>query len=140
MRTCTVIGRDPVHCQIVVDNGVVGRRHASIELTDDGGALLVDLSSTNGTFVAGERIDRRVLRPGDVIALGRNTPVAFEFRAACQVVSARHERATIVQAPSVPTEPISDGERHPDIEVVRKDRATTLLRPLRNHITIGRHE
>jgi hypothetical protein len=43
----------------------VSRHHAEIRIEANGAALLVDLSSRNGTFVKGERIDERVLRDGD---------------------------------------------------------------------------
>jgi DNA-binding NtrC family response regulator len=50
-------------------------RHAA--LTIDGGHwTLFDPGSKNGTFINGERVQRRVLEPGDVIRLG-STFVAF---------------------------------------------------------------
>jgi len=64
-----VIGRAP-DCDVVLDFPMVSARHASIEHID-GGWLVRDLGSTNGTFVAGRRITDAVeVRSGDVIALG----------------------------------------------------------------------
>jgi pSer/pThr/pTyr-binding forkhead associated (FHA) protein len=45
-------------------------RHARVEAQRDG-LWLIDLDSTNGTFVNGERVDgRRRLRDGDVVKVG----------------------------------------------------------------------
>jgi pSer/pThr/pTyr-binding forkhead associated (FHA) protein len=47
----------------------------------DGGYLLKDLSSANGTFVNGEQVHRRVLNSGDTIALASSTQLRFLSRA-----------------------------------------------------------
>lgn len=64
------IGRD-VSAGIVLDDALVSRRHALVT-ADDGGALIDDLRSTNGTWVNDERVaaPRRVLL-GDQIRIGR---------------------------------------------------------------------
>jgi len=63
-----VIGRE-AGCDIVVPNKDVSRRHAEIFVSPQG-YVLVD-SSTNGTFVNGERIEaQRVLARADVIKIG----------------------------------------------------------------------
>lgn len=63
-----VIGRD-AGADVVVTNRDVSRRHAEIMATPRG-YVVVD-SSTNGTFVNGERIEgQRVLARGDVIKVG----------------------------------------------------------------------
>ena len=51
-----ILGRDP-GLDIFLDLPGVSRRHAVITITADHGAILEDLQSKNGTFVA----DRRVL-------------------------------------------------------------------------------
>jgi pSer/pThr/pTyr-binding forkhead associated (FHA) protein len=38
--------------------------------------MIVDLGSTNGTFVNGERVQRHTLRPGDEIRIG-GTRITF---------------------------------------------------------------
>jgi serine/threonine-protein kinase PknK len=48
----------------------VSRHHCRIE-ADDGALWLVDLGSSNGTQVNGERVDRRLLGPGDQVRIGR---------------------------------------------------------------------
>jgi len=48
----------------------LSRQHARLELTEDGQIILVDLDSKNGTFINGERITRRALRPGGTFRCG----------------------------------------------------------------------
>ncbi len=55
----------------------VSRVHAKIVALAGGGALLVDLGSTNGTFVDGERIKERLLVEGDKIRVGQGTVLKY---------------------------------------------------------------
>lgn len=64
----TLIGRDPA-CDIVITNGRVSRHHALIVSTPKT-TTLVDLASTNGTLVHGQRIQRCTLHDGDVVTIG----------------------------------------------------------------------
>ncbi len=64
----TLIGRSTL-CDVRIESAMVSRRHALISFTHDG-AILVDLNSTNGTFVDGRRIRRHELQPGETIELG----------------------------------------------------------------------
>jgi sigma-B regulation protein RsbU (phosphoserine phosphatase) len=60
---------------------LLSRRHAEIDLRSDG-TYIVDLDSTNGTFLNGERLyHEQRLRDGDVIAVGSNTLVFCEMEA-----------------------------------------------------------
>jgi hypothetical protein len=70
-----IIGRLPESDVPVPDPGV-SRRHAEVR-KEDGGYLLVDLGSTNGTLVNEARIGERVLEEGDRITIGRTV---LEFR------------------------------------------------------------
>ncbi len=74
------VGRDPGN-RVLPDGDrarTVSARHLEIRRTGKG-FLLVDLGSTNGTRVDGERVDQAYLKPGMVITLGADGP-AFEFR------------------------------------------------------------
>ena len=54
-----------------LDVPLVSRVHCRIEVDADGGVEVVDLDSTNGTWIDGERITRAPLRPGSVLRVGR---------------------------------------------------------------------
>ena len=62
------VGRDGADLEI--DDPKISRRHAKFRSVD-GGLEVEDLGSTNGTFVAGERIEGTVqLKNGDSVRLG----------------------------------------------------------------------
>lgn len=66
----TVIGRSAA-CQVVLDDGLVSRRHAQIT-ADKRGAVLEDFGSVNGVFVNNVRVaGSRALRDGDVVRMGK---------------------------------------------------------------------
>ncbi len=66
------IGREP-ECDLQVLDSEVSRRHAKVTVRD-GVATIDDLSSSNGTYVNGERIlARTALVPGDRIQIGEAT-------------------------------------------------------------------
>jgi predicted component of type VI protein secretion system len=66
-----VVGRSP-YCSIVLDHETLSRVHASFRVAQDGGVLLSDLGSSNGTFVNGARVDAPVrVGIGDEIRLGQ---------------------------------------------------------------------
>ncbi len=57
---------------VFLPDSMLSRRHAEVERRDDG-CYLIDLGSTNGTFLNGERVvGERRLRNGDLIALGES--------------------------------------------------------------------
>jgi FHA domain-containing protein len=63
-------------CDIPIEDPNISRRHAEVVL-EDGGWWIVDLGSTNGIEVNGQRVDRARLEVGDHIVLGR-TELVFE--------------------------------------------------------------
>jgi pSer/pThr/pTyr-binding forkhead associated (FHA) protein len=66
----TSIGRAPT-CRIVIATERVSRNHAAIRRTEGGAYELMDLGSSNGTFVNGQRLSRPVaLQNGWVIEVG----------------------------------------------------------------------
>jgi len=66
--TGLAFGRDAA-CDVVIPSSEVSRRHAEIQLGDDG--YVVTDTSTNGLFVNGDRVEgSRLLRRGDVIRMG----------------------------------------------------------------------
>jgi sigma-B regulation protein RsbU (phosphoserine phosphatase) len=80
------IGRDPLRlgrdpgCDVVVAEATVSRRHARIFW--DGEELAVeDLNSSGGTFLNGLKVQRAVIKPGDVLRLGPRTEFVIEEEA-----------------------------------------------------------
>ena len=55
----------------VVDVPLVSRFHCRFTASAEGGLLLEDLESTNGTLVNDKRIDKSVLTQGDRVRIGR---------------------------------------------------------------------
>jgi hypothetical protein len=73
----TKIGRQP-SAHVHLDDHALSRMHAVIECTDEG-ASVIDLGSSMGTIVNGEKVNKKRLRNGDVIELG---PFRLEVEAA----------------------------------------------------------
>lgn len=80
------IGRGPDN-DILLDVAGASRHHARVEV-HRGEVWVVDLGSTNGTWVAGERVQRRRLHPGDRFQIGA---MVFE------VASSSLSRPTVVE-------------------------------------------
>jgi type II secretory pathway predicted ATPase ExeA len=68
VRDRYILGRSEL-ADIVIDNRFVSKHHALL-VKSDHGLVLADVKSRNGTFVNSRRIESRVLRNNDVIALG----------------------------------------------------------------------
>lgn len=74
----SVIGRGAEVDVRIIDNGV-SRRHAKLVRDLDGTSKLIDLNSTNGTFVNGRRVSVESLREGDRIRIGQSATLDFRF-------------------------------------------------------------
>jgi len=73
-----VMGRELIN-DLIINDPEISRRHARLFKKSDR-YFVEDLNSTNGTFIAGERISRPVrLKSGDTLVLGKG--IAFEFLA-----------------------------------------------------------
>jgi two-component system, cell cycle response regulator len=72
------VGREREHGISMPHDVGVSRVHAKIVALDGGGALLVDLGSTNGTFVDGVRVKEKLLIEGDKIRVGQSTVLKFQ--------------------------------------------------------------
>src|SRR6188472_1546535 len=64
-----VIGRRDA--QLVIANQFVSRQHAKVNASAEG-HLLVDLTSTFGTYVNGRKIETHILRHGDKVTFGKD--------------------------------------------------------------------
>lgn len=73
--TEVTLGRHPAN-MVLFDpeqDRVVSGKHAAIRY-EQNAWVIHDLGSSNGTFLGGENIRQRILKPGDVIQLGKNGP------------------------------------------------------------------
>ncbi len=66
-----VVGRDPSRAVIVIAEPIVSKVHCKIIPKEGDKFLVVDLNSTNGTYVSGKKISQEVIHSGDSIQLGR---------------------------------------------------------------------
>ena len=73
----TTLGRSE-RCDIPVTGRGVSREHASLTLDSNGKAMLEDLGSTNGVFVDGVLVKKRLLAPGETLALGPEVQLRLE--------------------------------------------------------------
>jgi len=108
----TILGRSP-EATIPVMDPQVSRKHACLEPDQRGNMMLSDLSSSNGTFVAGKRIVRRVLRSGEKLRIGSSEFLFGEvhgearadesLEAAIPLISVRGVEATTLIAEGLQT-------------------------------------
>jgi diguanylate cyclase (GGDEF)-like protein len=95
-RPTMVLGRGE-DCDLVIADNSVSRSHARIEHTSNG-YQVIDLNSTNGTFVNDVAIARTHIQDGDYVRVGN---CLFRFLAGDNVETAYHEeiyRLTIIDA------------------------------------------
>ena len=99
------IGRSNENNDIVVSDAKVSRNHVQMVMDDNGNYSVVDLGSTNGTFVNGQRISGEVrLQPSDEVRIGQT------------VLPWQNYFATSIQPPTTnpplpPQPPIKDPNR-----------------------------
>ena len=74
------VGRGPDN-DVVIDNLAVSTHHARVFPELDH-YVVEDLQSVNGTFVNGQPIQRKILREGDKIGIGKHTLIFYEFATA----------------------------------------------------------
>ncbi len=86
------VGRE-ADCDIVADDPTVSRRHAEIRAVGDGWEV-VDLGSTHGTWVGGQRVSRADLRG--------TTPVSFGMQGAGYAVTVTVAGAAAAPPPPAP--------------------------------------
>jgi len=86
------IGRE-IGNDIVISDPEVSRKHARLQ-AQEGGYIIEDAGSMNGTYVDGQRLlGPHILRPGELIMFGESVGMVYE-------VSQFDQDATIPSAPS----------------------------------------
>ncbi len=79
-----IIGRSPDN-EVYIKSKFVSRHHAQL-ISDDDGAVIEDLNSTNGVFLGERQIKKYRLRDGDVISLGVHELVYRDLRQADDLI------------------------------------------------------
>lgn len=117
----TTIGRAPTS-QVVIKDERCSRSHAEVFMSE-GRWVLRDLESRNGTVVGDQMIrDDWILRPGDVIRIGRSQLV-FAYH----LSEAFNDSSTIVRKPAKPdNETIGPPEEDDDSSVLAPYEPTTI--------------
>lgn len=129
----TVIGRDAVQCQLVLNEAFISRLQAVIEVRENGSAGIKNLSARPTTFVNGQAIDTRALSDGDKIEIGAGQTVEFTFR---KVVEAYEPEFSFS---SIPVRPASLDETVIAGSGPAADTATSVFRvDLTSVLRIGR--
>jgi DNA-binding CsgD family transcriptional regulator len=83
VKAISVVGRK-FDCDIVIDHPSVSRQHAELHIKSQ--ALhVVDLKSTNGTFVGSQRVENIQVVPGQVVRFGGTVFVVDEFTESLQL-------------------------------------------------------
>ncbi len=78
-RTLLIVGRDRAVVDLEIDDPSISKRHAQIVFDANRSAwYIVDLASTNGTFVNDRRVVARALRSGDEVRFHRKRYL-FQF-------------------------------------------------------------
>lgn len=96
-----VVGRDEGCDLVLADDDQVSRRHCRFSQQPDGTVQVVDLGSSNGTFVDGQRITgETTLRGGEAIRVGRTL-----FRAERDPAATIAGTAGTIVAPARPATP-----------------------------------
>lgn len=130
----TIIGRDALQCQIVLEQSFISRLQAVIEVSQNGQAAIKNLSNRQTTLVNSQPIDVCVLNDGDKIELGAGQTVAFIFHGE-QIEDLTNQSFPNI---SLPQYPMSGGETIPFFHQPQ-DNATSVLRIAQvNRLSIGR--
>jgi two-component system, cell cycle response regulator len=78
-RPETIMGRSQ-DAQVQVEDDGVSRKHCKVISSPNGGFQLMDLGSTNGTFLNGSKVQVAALQDGDKIQVGSNTVIKFSLQ------------------------------------------------------------
>src|SRR5438045_584908 len=88
------LGKVP-SAHLKLDDETVSRMHAIIEVNGPGDVSIIDLGSTKGTFVNGQKVNKAKLQSGDTIVVG-------ETRIELAIGSSEEEEVTRVNTGAAP--------------------------------------
>lgn len=146
----TLLGRS-AGCHVVLDDGLVSRRHAAITVTDVAAAI-EDLGSVNGVYVNGERVGApRALAAGDRIVIGKqellvrlrpataDRDAASDARRTLADTASGREVVPLPESEAAAADTLEDQELATEIEATRKGEAIDLLGGLADKVlALGR--
>jgi hypothetical protein len=119
-----VVGRSST-CHIVLDDGLVSRRHAQF-VVNAKTASVEDFGSVNGVYLNGERISgQRALRDGDRVQIGKQDFVLRSATKVVQVTAPERFSAETLHGQTMPRE-LLEPEKSRD-ELTRRTDALDLL-------------
>ncbi len=67
-----LVGRDQT-CEIFIPDPHISRKHLSIDVVGDGTITIIDLGSTNGLMIDGEKVPSAILNEGASFTVGQTT-------------------------------------------------------------------
>jgi len=122
---------------VVIEDKQASRYHCTLEPTD-GGYVLSDLGSRNGTRVNGVRVERAVVTPGDEIAIGQVVlRVLDDAQPSFGVLEELAESEAASQTEPIPTAILEDTSALP-VPAAPENGAASVGIELRNLATAGR--
>ena len=146
-----LIGRSS-NCHLVLDDGLVSRRHAQIVVTDQR-AHIEDFSSANGVFVNGKRVNgSESLKAGDQLQVGKQQFTVCSLARPVAAVPAERRMAETLHGARVPTdaaltpfaEPRAETKselKQPEVEATQRAEALELLGGVADKVlALGRGE
>jgi DNA-binding CsgD family transcriptional regulator len=74
-----IVGKDD-GCRIRLTDSGVSRRHAKLVRSSDGMVVIIDLQSTNGTWVNDARVEMTALREGHRVGIGPDAELELTWR------------------------------------------------------------
>ena len=121
-----VIGRDP-SSDLVIDHIEISRKHLVIS-AEKGGIFAEDQHSTNGTFLGGKRLTKKIaIESGDTLTLGEDHTLRVILEQAAATMPEARGDETILEADEEATTNAAFSE--PETEFVEKETMIAAEKP-----------
>ena len=98
----TLIGRDE-SAELRLQDRAVSSRHAVVNYNKQGQLSIIDIGSTNGTFVNGRRIQNSPLRDGDYVSIG-DAALRISWQSMAEIL---HQQRVINRLNAANTDPLT---------------------------------
>lgn len=147
-----LIGRSS-NCHLVLDDGLVSRRHAQIIVTDDR-VSVEDFSSANGVFVNSKRVNgTETLKGGDQLQIGKQQFTVCSVARPPVAIPAERRMAETLHGARMPTDATTQAQlsdpradtkaehKQPEVESTQRAEALELLGGVADKVlALGRGE